>query len=77
MFGLIFGAKTGGLEKQKQAFRIVHVAKYEVSLFREKASKMRCKRGSQMIPKSRLGRPGVRFLSLWEVVAEVRFLTNS
>ena len=27
-------------EKQKQAFRWVHVAKYEVSVFHEKASKM-------------------------------------
>jgi hypothetical protein len=29
ILGWNFDAKMGGLEKQKQAFRIIHVAKYE------------------------------------------------
>ena len=29
--GWIFDATMGGLEKQTQAFRIIHVAKYELS----------------------------------------------
>ena len=31
IWGWIIDAKTGGLEKQKQAFRIIRVAKYEFS----------------------------------------------
>ena len=31
IFGWIFDVKMGGLDKQKQAFRIIPVAKYEFS----------------------------------------------
>ena len=43
-------AKMGDLKKQKRAFHLILVAKYEVTVFREKASKTRGKRGSQHDP---------------------------
>ena len=59
IMGWIFDSKMGGLEMQKQAYRIIHVVKYEVSVFHEKASKMRSKRGSKMTSKLSFGRSGV------------------
>ena len=46
---------------RKQPFRIIHVARYEVSMFREKASKMKGPRGPQMAPKSGFGCWGLAF----------------
>ena len=37
----ILDNQLGGFEMQNQAFRLIIVAKYEVSVFHEKASKMR------------------------------------
>ena len=34
--GWIYDAKVGGLEMHKLAFRIIHIAKYKVSVFHEK-----------------------------------------
>ena len=39
----IWDPKLGGLEMQKQAFRVRRVEKYKVWAFREKASQMRSK----------------------------------
>ena len=76
MFGLVFDAKMGGLEIRKQVYRIIRAAKYEVSVFHEKASRMKDKRGPTIILKLRLGRSEVLFSSFWEVVSEVNFLTS-
>ena len=43
IFEWIFDAKMGGLEGWKRAFRLILVAKYDVSVFRKKASKRRAK----------------------------------
>ena len=43
-----YDANMGGLEMQKQAFRIIHVTKYEVAEVYEKEPKMRSKRGPKM-----------------------------
>ena len=72
----VFDTRMGGSEVQKEAFHIIRVAKYEVSVFREKASKMRGKRDPKMIPKSSFGRSGVRFLSFGEFVGEIEFFMN-
>ena len=69
--GWVFDTKIEGFEIPEQAFRIVLVANYEVSEFREKASKTKGKRDPKMIPKSKFGRRVVRFVSLWEVAREV------
>ena len=68
ILGWIFDAIMEGLEMQKQASRIIHVAKYEVSVFVEKASKIRGKRNPKVIPKSSFGNSWVRCLSLGEIV---------
>ena len=47
---------------QKLAFRLMRVAKYMVSLFREKASRIRGKLGPEVIPKTILGTSGVGIL---------------
>ena len=54
IFEWIFDAKMGGLEWWKPSSRSILVAKYEVSAFREKTSKMR----ANMPPKSHQNRPG-------------------
>ena len=50
IFELIFDAKMGGLERQETSWRVVLVTIYEVSVFREKASKMRGKMLPKMTP---------------------------
>ena len=55
---------------QEQAFRIILVAKYEVSVFREEASKIRGKRGPKMTSKSSFGSSGVIFLGFFERLFE-------
>ena len=45
MFGLVFYTQMGGLEKQKQAFRIKPVAKYDFSGILEILKKNHAKRG--------------------------------
>ena len=55
IFGWIFDIEMGSPEKQKQAFRVIRVAKYEVSVFRENVSKMRGNMGSQHDSKIELG----------------------
>ena len=67
ILGLIFDAKMRGLEKQKHAFRIIPVARYEISVFREKASKIRIKRDHKMS----FGRSGVGLLSFRKVLGQV------
>ena len=57
------GSKLGGLEMQKQAFRIILVAKYKGSVFHEKASKMKRKRHPKMILKLSFGRARTRLLN--------------
>ena len=52
--GWIFDAKMGGLEMQNKAFRIIVVAKYKVSVFRKKASKIERQLGSQNDPRIKL-----------------------
>ena len=61
-------AKMEGLKMPKRAFFIIRVAKYEVSVFREKASKMRSNRDPKMIKNHALDAQGVRFASFGEVV---------
>ena len=63
----VSAATMGGLAMQKQTSRMIHVTKYEVSVFHENASKMKCERGLQMTFNSSFGRSGVRFYSFWEV----------
>ena len=72
ILGWNFDAKTGGLEMQKQACRIIRMAKYKVSVFREKASTI--KRGPQMSSKSSYGHSGVRFLSVGSLFERTDFL---
>ena len=62
IFEYFFDAKMERLEIQKQAFRIIRFAKYEVSVFREKASKMLGQKESQTdYPNLALGAQGSDF----------------
>ena len=72
--GSIFDAKIEEFGMQNLVFRIILLAIYEVLVFREKASKVRVKRGPEMTPKSSFGRPGVNFCFL--EVGKLRFLMN-
>ena len=56
----------GGLECPEPSWRSILVTIYEVSAFREKASKMEGKRDPKITSKSNLGRPGVSFGRLFE-----------
>ena len=56
--GRVVDAKIEGFEMEKQVFRFIFVAKYEISVLREKTSKTRGKRDPKMIPKSSFGRSG-------------------
>ena len=67
ILGLIFDAKMGDLEEQKQTVRIIHFSKSEVSAFREKCIENERQKGSEMISKTK----GSYFLVFEEVVGEV------
>ena len=52
-------ARMEGFKMQKQALRITIVARYEVSVFREKASKVGSKRSPKITSKANFGRSGI------------------
>ena len=53
--------KLEGLEMQKHAFRVIRVAKYGVSVFREKPSKMKGKGSPKLSPNRAWGAQGSEF----------------
>ena len=63
-FGMFFlMLRWDALRSNKKVFRSIRV-----SVFREKASKMKCEKGSSMSHNSSFGRAGVRIVSFnWEV----------
>ena len=61
IFEWIFDVKMGGLEGWKRVFRLILVAKYDVSVFRKKASKRRAKSHPKWGKNRALGAQGSDF----------------
>ena len=62
ILGWIFDAKMGGLERREPSWRSILVAKYEVSVVREKASKIRANITSKNHKNRALGTPAAVIL---------------